>query len=79
METGMNKVSELFADLDISLKYGCGRYRNRNVRFLEPEGLFQIGEPDEDFDRWGNSVEVEFDLYTKVGRRQLIRFALESS
>ena len=60
--------TELFTEQGIVLEYGCGKYNNRPVRFLRESGVFQVG--DNDFDRWANSVEFEFDLYSKKGQRE---------
>lgn len=66
---------ELFNEFNIELEYDAGIYKNRNVRFLEDIGLFQVG--DDNFDRWANSVELEFDLFLPKGQRQFIRWASE--
>ncbi len=50
---------------------GCGTLKGRNTRLLEI-GVFQIG--DDDFDRWANSVELEFDLSQSKGQRQFKRW-----
>lgn len=52
---------------------GCGRLYNRNTRLLE-SGVFQIGEDDKTFDRWANSVELEFDLSQPKGQRKFQRY-----
>lgn len=52
-------------------KYGTGTFMGRNTRLLEV-GVFQIG--DNDFDRWANSVDLEFDLSQAKGQRQFVRW-----
>lgn len=52
-------------------KYGTGTFMGRNTRLLAT-GVFQIG--DDDFDRWANSVDLEFDLSQAKGQRQLARW-----
>ena len=58
----------LLEELGIDLEYGCGLAKGRPLRYLATEGLIQIG--DDDFDRWANSVEVEFDVWQPKGLRQ---------
>ena len=70
---------EIFFELGIEFNWGCyccGRYKNMHVRYLEREGVFQVGEPDSTFDRWSNSVDFEFAIWQPKGMRQFIRWAL---
>ncbi len=68
----LKSPEEFLALLDISLDdAGCGMLDGRNTRLLEI-GVFQIG--DDDFDRWANSVESEFDLSQSKGQRHLRRW-----
>lgn len=62
-------ASEYGIDLD---EDGYGRHAGRQVRYLEHLGLFQVGS--EDFDRWANSEEFEFDVLQKKGQRALQRW-----
>jgi hypothetical protein len=62
----------LLSDLGIILEYGCAKFKNRPIRFLEEIGVLQVG--DDDFDRWANSVGVEFDLLTPKGQRAFLRW-----
>lgn len=64
---------ELLTELGIVLEYGCGKFKNRPVRYLENSGIFQLS--DDNFDRWANSVEQEFDLYSEKGQRAFLRWA----
>jgi hypothetical protein len=66
-------VNELLTDLGITLEYCCGTYKGRNVRYLEDRGVFQIG--NDCFDRWANSVCLEFEVWLPKGQRQLERWA----
>lgn len=68
------KQSELLEGLDIVLEYGYGRHKGRHVRFLSSCGIFEVGEDDSTFDRWANSVELRFDIATKKGQREFIRW-----
>ena len=63
---------EILAELGITLQYGVGEYHGRAVRYLEDSGILQIG--DSDFDRWANSIEIEFDLISKKGQREFLRW-----
>lgn len=64
-------------DLSVNFdKYGTGMLNGRPVRYLEMSGLFQVG--DDDFDRWANSVELEFDIWLPKGQRQLERWINET-
>lgn len=64
---------ELFSELGIELEYGCGMYNGINIRYLEHCGKLQTG--DDNFDRWANSVDKEFDLLQKKGQREFMRWA----
>ena len=66
-------LNELFEELGIELKYGCGIFRGKHVRYLRERGVFQVG--DSDFDRWANSVDLEFDVWQPKGQRNLRRWA----
>lgn len=68
----MLSPEELLSECGIVLKYGCGKFKNRQVRYLEESATFQIG--DEDFDRWANSVESEYDLYSAKDQRSFLRW-----
>lgn len=48
---------------------GYGFYKGRQVRYLGHFGVFQVGQ--EDFDRWANSEDFEFDVKSKSGQRAL--------
>ena len=50
---------DVITDLGIKLEYGCGMFNGRPVRYLENLGIFQVG--DDNFDRWANSLDFEFD------------------
>lgn len=64
---------DFLASLGIHISvYGTGEWRGRQVRYLPERGAFQIGE--ENFDRWANSVELEFSLWLPKGQRALARF-----
>jgi hypothetical protein len=67
-------AEQTLAELGIRLEYGVGEYRGRAVRYLEDSGILQIG--DTEFDRWANSVEFEFDLMSKKGQREFLRWAI---
>lgn len=54
--------------------YHAGKIQNRNVRYLPEYKCIDIG--DNDFDRWGNSVELSFDLGTKKGQREFKKWYL---
>lgn len=70
---------ELFKELGIELEMDCGvgvgEYNNRRVRYLESAGLFQVN--DKDFDRWCNSVDLEFEVWLPKGQRKLKRWCEE--
>ncbi len=68
----MNNPEEILTECEISLTYDNGTFKNRPVRFLSDIGVFQVG--DDNFDRWGNSVELEFDLWTPKGQRAFLRW-----
>lgn len=65
---------DIFEELGIVLEYGYGRFKDRNVRFIDSLGLFEVGECDKDFDRWSNSVEFQFEVWQKKGQRQFLRW-----
>lgn len=67
-------IETMLIDLGIKLKSGYGRFKNRNIRYLPDYGVIQIGESDETFDRWANSVELEFDVIQPKGQRQFLRW-----
>jgi len=74
----MKHPEELFEELGIKFDddaWGYGRFKGRNIRYLEHRGVLQIGERDEDFDRWANSVELEFEVWKSAGQRALTRWA----
>ena len=60
---------DVITDLGIKLEYGCGMFNGRPVRYLENLGIFQVG--DDNFDRWANSLDFEFDLWLKEMRKFL--------
>jgi hypothetical protein len=62
-------IDELFRELDIKLTDGVGYWKGHPVRYLEEAGMFQIG--DKDFDRWSNSVDLEFEIWLPKGQRKL--------
>lgn len=68
----MKTPEELLTECGISLTYNNGTFKNRNIRFLSEIGVLQVG--DDNFDRWGNSVELEFDLWTPKGQRAFLRW-----
>jgi hypothetical protein len=70
----MVSPEELLSECGIVLKYGCGKFKNQSVRYLEDSAIFQIGGCDNNFDRWGNSVALEFDLWTPKGQRAFLRW-----
>lgn len=70
----LRSPKEFLATLAITVdKYGTGTFMGRNTRLLEI-GLFQIGEDIVTFDRWANSVELEFDLSQSKGQRKFRRW-----
>lgn len=73
----MNDFYMLLMEHDITLIEGCGEFKERQVRFLGDIGIFQIG--DDNFDRWANSVELEFDVWLPRGIRQLKRWLQENT
>lgn len=68
----MKTANEILSECGIILKYDNGSFKNRPVRFLSEIGVLQVG--DDNFDRWGNSVELEFDLWTPKGQRAFLRW-----
>ena len=64
---------DVITDLGIKLEYGCGMFNGRPVRYLENLGIFQVG--DDNFDRWANSLDFEFDLWLPKGMRKFQRWA----
>lgn len=52
---------------------GCAKYKGVNVRYLETSGIFQVGT--DDFDRWANSVSLEFEVWQRKGQRALMNWA----
>ena len=66
-------IDELFKELNIRLTDGVGIWKDYHVRYLEGAGKFQIG--DKDFDRWSNSVDLEFDIWLPKGQRKLRNWA----
>ena len=52
-----------------------GRLGSRNTRYLPDRMVVQIGEDDSTFDRWANSVDMEFDIGSGRGRRAFVRAA----
>lgn len=72
---------DLFDDLGIrkDIEYsGCSKLPiiGRNIRYLPEMGIVQIG--DNDFDRWANSVELEFFVWQSKGIRQFVRWLNEN-
>jgi len=67
------EIEELFRELDIKLTDGVGYWKGYHVRYLEEAGMFQIG--DTDFDRWANSVDLEFEIWLPKGQRKLRKWA----
>lgn len=65
-------IAELLSEFNVVLEYGCGRYNDRPIRLLEGQGVLQVGA--NDFDRWANSVDFEFDIRKKSGMRALKRW-----
>ena len=63
---------DLLTELGITLNGGYGKFRGRELRFLEASGTLQVG--DDDFDRWANSIEWEFGLYHKKEQRVFKRW-----
>lgn len=53
------------------------RIKGRHARFISSISLIQVGESDETFDRWANSVEYEWDLSRSAQRRQFIKWLQE--
>ena len=52
----------------------CGR----NVRCVgEDSSIIQIGEDNKTFDRWANSVDLEFDIKRPSEKRKFIDFVKE--
>lgn len=66
---------DLLNENGIRLEHGCGIFRGKNLRYIESRGALQIG--DDDFDRWANSLSLEFDLYQLKGQRQFLRWVKE--
>lgn len=70
----MSDLSNVFLDeqflesLGITLKYNEGICGARKVRYLPLVRTVQLS--DDNFDRWANSVEAEFDLSSAYGRAQ---------
>ena len=74
MAKKLKQPEEFLTEQDITVDdAGCGRFAGRNTRLLEM-GVFEIGESDRTFDRWANSVELEFDLSQAKGQRQFKRW-----
>lgn len=51
---------------------GEGMIGGRKIRYLESAGVVQIG--DCNFDRWANSVELEFEIWLPKGQRQFSKW-----
>ena len=68
----INTIEDILEQHHITLGYGCGMFQGRQIRYLEERGLLQVG--DDDFDRWANSVELEFEVWQKKGLRQLNKY-----
>lgn len=68
-----DSIHEILEEFGIALVYGCGWYKGLRVRWLPGRSAFQVGV--EDFDRWANSVDLEFDMKSKKGLREFRRWA----
>ena len=65
---------DLLSEIGVTLdKHDTGVYKGRHVRYLDHISSFDVG--DNNFDRWSNSLEIRFDLFTKAGQRGLVRWA----
>jgi hypothetical protein len=74
-ERGMKEfVEHLFEKMGIKLEHGCGTYKGRPLRYFENTGIMEVGEAGEAFERWGNSVEMSFNLYDDEERAIFIAY-----
>ena len=66
-----NELEELLDQYSIVMNktnYFYTKYKGRQLRYLESTETIEIG--DNDFDRWANSVELEFEVWKPKGMRQ---------
>jgi len=76
MKTSLAEVfkdESLLDSLGISTVYGVGVCGSRRVRYLSKRRVVQTG--DNNFDRWANSVEHEFDLTKDAERLKFAEWA----
>lgn len=69
----MKDAYDLFIELGIILEHDVGYYKGKNVRYTEYINRFDVG--DDDFDRWSNSLDFSFDLYSEKGQSDFILWA----
>lgn len=77
MSSKIQQIEDFFSGAGIAVKNdGCGAYhgvhKDRQVRYLSNRQAIQVS--DDNFDRWANSVEFEFDFHEAKDRRQFIKF-----
>ena len=71
-------ITVLLNEFNLKLNHGYGKIGDRPIRYLEDEGLFQIGETMKTFDRWANSVEYDFEVFKASGIRCLRKWLSEN-
>ena len=76
MNTYNYQIEDLLNEFGVVLTNDYGLIKNRPVRLVE--NLFQIGEDTKTFDRWANSVDLEFDVYKASDIRQLRRWFVDN-
>ena len=75
MRTYSFEVYNFLNSIGITLdQYDLGIVKDLPVRYLKSSMTFQIGESTKTFDRWANSIAIEFDLTLNKDRRKLTRF-----
>lgn len=77
MNTYIGLIEDLLIKFNVVLTNDYGWVSNRPVRIVE--NLFQIGEDKKTFDRWANSVDLEFDIFRPAEVRRLQRWLADNT
>lgn len=63
-------LEDILNQFEIILEDNEGSYKDRMIRYLENDGIFQIGT--NDFERWSVSTETEFCIWTQ--QQELVEY-----